>query len=71
MTNANIICNWILKDGDGQEQTVAVVGDDGMSHNVLHADADLSDLQDPTIMGDLHESSHDGKICKLCELIGY
>jgi uncharacterized Zn-finger protein len=50
-----------LQDGDGTEQTVAVVGDDCelSSDAVLHGDADMSNLHDPTMLGDLNDSTND------------
>ncbi|CAG7837591.1 unnamed protein product [Allacma fusca] len=49
-----------LQDGDGTEQTVAVVGDDTDLSNdqILHTDTDIGDLHDPTLMQDLQDSSN-------------
>jgi len=51
-----------LQDGDGTEQTVAVVGDDselGTEETVLHDTSDMGDLNDPNLMGQLNETSNE------------
>jgi len=51
-----------LQDGDGTEQTVAVVGDDTeLGTETVLADAtDMGDLGDPNLMAQLGDSSNDG-----------
>lgn len=56
-----------LQDGDGTEQTVAVVGEDAelTTETVLHDASDMADLGDPNLMSQLTDASNDGKYFRL------
>lgn len=48
-----------LQDGDGTEQTVAVVGDDEITANLLNEETTTVELNDPAIISQL-ESAENG-----------
>jgi len=52
-----------LQDGDGTEQTVAVVGDESelTSDQLLQGDSDMGDLNDSSLMDELQDSSSQGE----------
>lgn len=49
-----------LQDGDGTEQTVAVVGEDEITADLLNDESTTVELNDPAIIGQL-ESTENGK----------
>jgi hypothetical protein len=57
-----------LQDGDGQEQTVALVGDDHeLTGDVLHSEADMQNLNDPSMMINEEEEEDSDFTARLSE----